>query len=492
MSDTVLATLQRQRAFFAAFVAGFGIAVAACSASSPVDGATDGQGSPADPTTTASALPANGAPPLAAACKSCIQDSDCDPASVCGQFAGDSFCAKACSTGSECGADTACMPVSGADGTQSSACIPRSDVCGSSVGPPSSGGSGSSNGCGSLAGPSVTAACACAKGHTCAANGCYGGWYCNGATTKCQAPPPGGCSAGGGGGGTVTVDAGGPLVGSVGAAGGSISRLYFAVIGDTRPPVINDTSAYPSTVITKIYSDIEALSPRPAFAVSTGDYLFSTGNGTQAAPQLDLYITARAKFTNIVFPTMGNHECTGAVTSNCGSGNAEGLTNNYSAFLSKLLAPLGQTTPNYVIDIKATDNSWTSKFVFVAGNAWSSSDATWLETALSKPTTYTFIVRHEPKAASNAPGCKGSEAIMANHPYTLAIVGHTHTYGKTGPKQVTIGNGGAPLTGGANYGFGLLQQRADGAIQVDMVDYSTGNVDTAFRFALHPDGSPAP
>ena len=98
----------------------------------------------------------------------------------------------------------------------------------------------------------------------------------------------------------MTVDAGGPLVGSVGAGGGSISRLYFAVIGDTRPPVINDTSAYPSTVITKIYSDIEALSPRPAFAVSTGDYLFSTGNGTQAAPQLDLYVAACAKFTNFV------------------------------------------------------------------------------------------------------------------------------------------------------------------------------------------------
>jgi predicted phosphodiesterase len=495
MPESVLATLPRQRVFFGAFFVSFGVAVAACSASSPVDGATDlGSVSPSDPATTGPALPANGAAPSAGACKSCIQDSDCNPGSVCGQFAGDSFCAKACPTGNECSADTACMPVSGADGTQSSACIPRSDVCGASVGPPSAGGDGAAaSSCGSLAGPSVSAACACAKGHACAANGCYGGWYCNSGTNRCQAPPPGGCApGGGGGGGTVTVDAGGPLVGSVGKAGGSISRLYFAVIGDTRPPVINDTSAYPSTVITKIYSDIEALSPRPAFAVSTGDYLFSTGNGTQAAPQLDLYLTARSKFSNIVFPTMGNHECTGAVTSNCGTGNAEGLTNNYSAFLSKLLAPLGQTTPNYVIDINATDNSWTSKFVFVAGNAWSSSDATWLENALSKTTTYTFVVRHEPKAASNAPGCKGSEAIMANHPYTLAIVGHTHTYGKTGPKQVTIGNGGAPLTGGANYGFGLLQQRTDGAIQVDMIDSSTGGADTAFRFALHPDGSPAP
>jgi hypothetical protein len=80
---------------------------------------------------------------------------------------------------------------------------------------------------------------------------------------------------------------------------------------------------------------------------------------------------------------------------------------------------------------------------------------------------------------------------MAKHPYTLAIVGHTHTYGRTGPRQVTIGNGGAPLTGGATFGFGLVQQRADGAIQVDMIDSATGHADTGFRFALHADGSPA-
>jgi hypothetical protein len=109
---------------------------------------------------------------------------------------------------------------------------------------------------------------------------------------------------------------------------------------------------------------------------------------------------------------------------------------------------------------------------------------------MSQPTTYTFIVRHEPKAASTAPGCSASEAVMAKHPYTLAIVGHTHTYGKTGPKQVTMGNGGAPLTGGATYGYGLITQRANLSIQVDMINYQTGKPDTNFRFALKPDGSP--
>jgi hypothetical protein len=256
--------------------------------------------------------------------------------------------------------------------------------------------------------------------------------------------------------------------------------------------VINDTKAYPSAVITKIFADVEAASPRPAFVVTTGDYLFSSGNGTQAAPQLDMYVTARAGYSGTVFPAMGNHECTGSVTSNCGVGNADGETNNYQAFVSKLLAPIGQTNPNYVVKVNATDGSWTSKIVFVAGNAWTSADATWLDGVLAQSTTYTFVIRHEPKAASQAPGCKGSEAIMAAHPYTLAIVGHTHTYGKTGPKQVTIGNGGAPLVGGGNYGYGLVQQRSDGAIQVDMVDYESGANDSSFRFAVHADGSPAP
>ena len=81
---------------------------------------------------------------------------------------------------------------------------------------------------------------------------------------------------------------------------------------------------------------------------------------------------------------------------------------------------------------------------------------------------------------------------MAQHPYTLAIVGHTHTYEHFSGREVIIGNGGAPLTGSKNYGFGVFGQRADGAIQVDMLDYSTGLADTRFRFAVKPDGSPAP
>jgi hypothetical protein len=367
-----------------------------------------------------------------ALCVLCVTDDDCAGRGVCAQFGSDSFCAPACTNGEACSAAATCSPVNTIEGQQTSVCVPRGDLCGPSV------------------------------------------------DQSAQDPMSGD---------SVAMD-NAPVDGQVGAAGGTLSRLYFAVVGDTRPPMVNDTKGYPTAIITKIYGELQAASPRPAFAVSTGDYQFSTGSGTQAAPQLDLYLQARSQFTGPLYPAMGNHECTGATASNCGSGTTNGVTNNYKAFLSKLLTPIGQTSPNYVINVNGTGNAWTSKFVFVAGNAWTSADAAWLDTQLAKPTTYTFIIRHEPSSATTAPGVKPSEQIMAKHPYTLAIVGHTHTYGHTGKKQITIGNGGAPLTGSVNYGYGLIQQRTDGAIQMDVIDYATGKPDLKFRAAVKPDGTP--
>ncbi|MDB4993560.1 MAG: hypothetical protein JWM74_992, partial [Myxococcaceae bacterium] len=248
------------------------------------------------------------------------------------------------------------------------------------------------------------------------------------------------------------------------------------------------------SVITKIYADVAALNPAPSFVASTGDYVFASANGTQAGPQLDLYLSARAQFRGVLFPALGNHECTGATASNCGAGNADGTPNNYNAFLSKMLGPIQKPDPFYAIDLHATDNTWTAKLVFVAGNAWNASQATWLETTLARPTTYTFVFRHEPSAASTAPGVGPSDQIIGQHPYTLLIVGHTHTYEHYSSRfrQVVIGNGGAPLTGSKNYGFGVFSQRADGAIVVDMIDATTGGTDPAFRFGVKADGSPAP
>jgi hypothetical protein len=322
-------------------------------------------------------------------------------------------------------------------------------------------------------------------------NGCYGGWYCNLQTTKCQAPPQ--CGPVADAGPPPTLYDGG-VTGSIGPTGGNESVLYFAVVGDTRPATEDDTAHYPTAIIGKIFTDLSGVKPQPPFVVSTGDYQFSNPYGSEAANQLKLYLQARGPYTGVQFPAMGNHECTGGTASNCGNGNTNGLTNNYNEFMSQMLGPIQQTSPYYTINITATDNSWTAKFVFVAANAWDATQSSWLDGELAKPTTYTFVVRHESASANTAPGVDPSEAIMANHPYTLSIVGHSHEYqhSKYRPREVIIGNGGAPLALNQNYGYGIVAQRTDGSLQVDMFDYQTQQPDTSFRFAVKADGSPAP
>jgi|GEM_PF-1100664 len=416
------------------------------------------------------------------ACPPCVTNDDCN-GGVCAQLGGDSYCAPACPNGDECGGGRACAPVTSVSGEQVSACVAGGEVC-SVTGAPDAG--PPADHCGSLVGPDVQAACSSCGARPCQTNGCYGGWWCNTATSRCQAPP---ASCGGGG---SALDAGPPVTGTVTATGGAVSRLLFAVVGDTRPATLDDTAGYPTAIITKIFSTIDAMPSRPPFVVSTGDYVFASTRGTQASAQLDLYLGARARYSGVTFPALGNHECTGATASNCGPGTADGSTSNYLSFLSKMLGPIGQTLPYYAVTLRATDASWTAKLVFVAGNAWTDAQAAWLDQTMATATTYTFVLRHEPAGASTAPGVPPSETIIARYPYTLALVGHTHTYARSGGREVIIGNGGAPITGGKNYGFGLLNQRPDGAIQVDMVDVDTGLADPVFRFAVKADGSAAP
>jgi hypothetical protein len=186
---------------------------------------------------------------------------------------------------------------------------------------------------------------------------------------------------------------------------------------------------------------------------------------------------------------MGNHECTGYTSSNCGSGNKDGVTANYTAFLDKMMAPIGESKPYYAIALAAADDSWTAKIVVVAANAWDSTQSSWLSTELATTTTYTFVVRHEPSSADTAPGVSPSDAIIDAHPYTLLLTGHTHLYRHdSGSREVVIGLGGAPVTSGDDFGYLVLAQRADGDIVVSEYDYMTGKPNDTFVVA--PDGSP--
>jgi hypothetical protein len=68
-----------------------------------------------------------------------------------------------------------------------------------------------------------------------------------------------------------------------------METLTFAVVGDTRPPTVEDVAGYPSEIITKVYAGIAAHTPQPAFVIGTGDYQFSSGfAGGGPDPQLDI------------------------------------------------------------------------------------------------------------------------------------------------------------------------------------------------------------
>ena len=276
----------------------------------------------------------------------------------------------------------------------------------------------------------------------------------------------------------------GPPAGGTGS-GGTLGELRFAVVGDTRPPFPDETSAYPTPIITRIYQDLVAESPAPAFAIGTGDYIFASTGGTQQQPQLDLYMGARAAFAGTFYPAMGNHECTGATNGNC----ASAPTKNMTAFAATMLAPIGVTRPYYTETFAATDTSWTAKFVFIACNAWDAAQASWLDAELSKPTTYSFVVRHESAGAVSGTPCPASETTIKAHPLTLRLVGHSHYYSHVAASQeIIVGNGGAPLTSGTNYGYVIIARNASGTLTVTAYDYLThATLDT---FDLQASGAP--
>ncbi len=375
------------------------------------------------------------------ACQTCVTGSDCASGSLCVQLDVNSYCMPDCSSGGSggtCASGSTCVATTTFDGNPAQTCVP-SDQCGATSNP--DGGS----------------------------------------------PPP--VDSG------VPYDGGSQPTGTVGANGGTLSRLLFGVVGDTRPANYDDVAGYPTAIITKIFQDLQAFNPRPPFVIATGDYQFaSSGSGSTASAQIALYVQARQNYSGVQFPTMGNHECTGSTSSNCGSGNTNGITANYTAFMNQLLGPISKTKPYYSININAVDNSWTSKFVFIAANAWDSTQSSWLTSVMAQKTTYTFVVRHEPPDASpSAPGQAPSESIINQYPYTLEIVGHSHTYGHWTtpyPREVVIGNGGAPLTNTSkDYGFGIFSQRSDGAIVVDMIDYQSLKADSYFHFAVTANGT---
>ena len=276
-----------------------------------------------------------------------------------------------------------------------------------------------------------------------------------------------GCSQG-----PLTPGPTGPQMPGPGGPGGSGAALKFAVVGDARPGNPNDTANYPAAIVAGNFKLIQDKGAQ--FAVGTGDYMFAS-NDTAVQGQVDQLVAGEANFTGPIYHALGNHECTGATASNCPNGNE---TPNIRAFMSRLV-PSGTTTPYYRVDVDTP--SGKAKFVFVAANAWSDAQASWLTTQLADPTTYTFIVRHEPASITETPGVSPSEAIIKQFPMTLELLGHSHEYRRLDKQHVISGNGGAPIhsyfgnSASNNYGFLLFEQQPDGTLSATEIDESTGN-----------------
>ncbi len=287
------------------------------------------------------------------------------------------------------------------------------------------------------------------------------------AGSPCVRCPPSGACLGG-----ACGDAGGESV-----EGLVVPALYFGVIGDTRPEYQDDTANYPTRTISAIYQDLAGMDPQPQFIVTTGDYQFADPWGGEGAAQIGLYLSAAAFWTGgPIFSAMGNHECTGYTDSNCPPGSP---TNNYLAWFNAFIAPLGQSVPYYVVPLQAADRSWTAKVVVVACNAWDGDQEAWLQAQLAAPTTYTFVVRHEPPGTS-APCVAPMDAMLAGSAYDLLIVGHDHEFAdRSSEGYVVVGNGGAPISGRYGYGYVTIQQ-VDRGFTVTDYDAETASPTASF------------
>jgi hypothetical protein len=124
-------------------------------------------------------------------CEPCSSSQPCVKGASCVQIAGNlTFCATSCPAGNECETDEICqLKTMRTGGPQTLACAPRDGSCAPAQPPQSE--SGVVDHCGALEGPTTAGACKSCDhdDKDCQKNGCYGGWWCNTASVKCQRPP---------------------------------------------------------------------------------------------------------------------------------------------------------------------------------------------------------------------------------------------------------------------------------------------------------------
>src|SRR5579871_4448752 len=257
-----------------------------------------------------------------------------------------------------------------------------------------------------------------------------------------------------------------PPTGTVGPSGGSVSLLHFGLTGDTRPPSCEDTAGYPTDVIDNIADRFQSRAVQ--FALDLGDHMYVCNNDLPTAQaQMSLYMQATTRYGGTWFMTMGNHECYGGP---CLLGSQQA---NYVASM-QALAPIANS-PYYRFDVETMHGR--AAFVIVADNAWDQTQASWLDAALADAdgsATYTIVARHHPPGDTSVSTNADSLAIIRNHKFALLLTGHSHLYKHPttdGGRDLILGTGGAPLiAGGAFWGYAVVDQQADGTLQVTVHD----------------------
>ena len=65
------------------------------------------------------------------------------------------------------------------------------------------------------------------------------------------------------------------------------------------------------------------------------------------------------------------------------------------------------------------------------------------------------------------------DAVIGQHPYNLLLVGHAHSFSHY-QHQVTVGNGGAPISGSTPFGFATVELLPGLGFRISQYDYATG------------------
>ena len=284
-----------------------------------------------------------------------------------------------------------------------------------------------------------------------------------------------------------------PVRGGVTSTGGSVERLFFSMTGDTRPPLCDLFFAgkgydYPTATVTKIAQQMEGRQPQ--FAIDLGDHMFVCfGGATEAKAQMDAYQSALASFHAPLFMTMGNHECLfaiGGTLDDCGANNPTDPA--YTTFLTAL-APTS-SKPYYFRDVQTVMG--LVRFVFIADDAWDTTQADWLQQTLTAADTqanYTIVAQHHSLGSSNTGNYPAIVALIKAHKYALHLTAHDHLYlhdlaGDPTGRTVVVGTGGS--ADATMQGYATVVQGVDGRLYFTMYDSATNL--PADSFSVGPNG----